>query len=97
VTHYQTDRKGVPVSLLIADMAYPHLKSARDKLVRDHPERIGEIAAMTAELHQRDLDYEAAKRLFIDRNPELSGEAFDGLGFPERTRWIQMAKDAAAT
>lgn len=51
-THYHGSRG----SLLIADMLYPHLLNARDKLVRDQTdgERQDEIDAMTARLAEID-------------------------------------------
>lgn len=52
-THY-TNSKGLPVP--IADMFYPHLQNARDKLVREQRDgaRQAEIDAMTARLAEID-------------------------------------------
>ena len=51
-THYNGSRGPV----LIADMLYPHLRNARDKLVREQKdgERQAEIDAMTARLDEID-------------------------------------------
>lgn len=75
MTDRYTDSKGRRV--LIAGMAYPHLKSAHDKAVRTEaelrdialsegtahsdPEREAEIEAMRVELEKRDADYAAQK------------------------------------
>ena len=57
ITHYHGS-KG-PVA--IADMAYPHLKAAHAKLVRErtNASRDPEIAAMAERLAQLDAEYEA--------------------------------------
>lgn len=51
-THYHGSKGPVP----IADMFYPHLLNARDKLVREQPHRAAEIDAMTARLKEIDAE-----------------------------------------
>lgn len=54
MTAHYTNSKGAQVP--IADMLYPHLRNARDKLVREQKdgERQAEIDAMTARLAEID-------------------------------------------
>ena len=56
-THYNGSRGPVE----IAKMAYPHLRSARDKLIREGyaTERADEIAAMSERLDALDAEHAA--------------------------------------
>lgn len=56
MTHYLNSKGALKP---IADMAYPHLTAAHAKLVREEPERSDEIAAIAAEISQRDAEYAA--------------------------------------
>lgn len=77
VTHYN----GSKGPMLISAMPYSYLKNARDKLVREQPDRSDEIEAMTARLTELEVDGEAtpakpvaeAVKPFLDPADESRG------------------------
>lgn len=89
---YYTDSKGVDKS--IREMSYPYLQNALAVLLRDHPERTGEIAEMTVEIVRREAEYAEAKRLCMAANPGVTSEDFDNMSFASREPWMQKAREA---
>lgn len=93
ITHY-TNSKGEAVA--IANMPYPHLKAAADKLRRTldaQPERAEELAAMDTQLAKLDAEYEAGKALYRDgKGAEPGATPFDNLTTAEKRDWIDLAK-----